>query len=526
MMKINNFVLLLIYNNDYEMKNKFLWMAALALVLNLFCACSDDDEKEIWKELPTTPIKIDGSNATLTVNGETSTTGQVAFKAESESRAMLTLTDVVGGYPNLDIPVEMTPQTGGNSYAFTGSTTVNTAPQVRSVSADPALLTVDVNGTISTDGKVSITLTAYGAGLNLGTYAGATLKLTYSDATLSGKTVHYTVSGSTPVLTLEGIVPGEPNVAIEGVHTDQNGAFEGNATTPKGAVVTYNGRIETANGMTLALNVKLPYESPGTLKLVNAVAHEDDRDRINLTLKTTKEHAYYLNTSSTKISGEYISLFEVAGRLLEMVLKDVTFREDGNVIASYSSLPTGFDIKGWLDGSYTYQPESWLQSPINLANWYLDGENLYIIPNLAMILAQIEKDSNENAVKSMSANKTRAGDDPDLATLLEQWCTTGIRLTFQENPYKEYYEVGKSGRYTVYNKLVADYLIYLNQNDIKPLIPLLRVLVNLYLTDEIVAQIKEQAGSFISDPKAMIEDLLNEMATAEKLEIGLCFNKN
>lgn len=526
MMKINNFVLLLIYNNDYEMKNKFLWMAALALVLNLFCACSDDDEKEIWKELPTTPIKIDGSNATLTVNGETSTTGQVAFKAESESRAMLTLTDVVGGYPNLDIPVEMTPQTGGNSYAFTGSTTVNTAPQVRSVSADPALLTVDVNGTISTDGKVSITLTAYGAGLNLGTYAGATLKLTYSDATLSGKTVHYTVSGSTPVLTLEGIVPGEPNVAIEGVHTDQNGAFEGNATTPKGAVVTYNGRIETANGMTLALNVKLPYESPSTLKLVNAVAHEDDRDRINLTLKTTEEHAYYLNTSSTKISGEYISLFGVAGRLLEMVLKDVTFREDGNVIASYSSLPTGFDIKGWLDGSYTYQPESWLQSPINLANWYLDGENLYIIPNLAMILAQIEKDSNANAVKSMSANKTRAGDDPDLATLLEQWCTTGIRLTFQENPYKEYYEVGKQGRYTVYNKLVADYLIYLNQSDIKPLIPLLRVLINLYLTDEIVAQIKEQAGSFISDPEAIVEDLLNEMETAEKLEIGLCFNKN
>lgn len=510
------------------MKNKFLWMATLALVLNLFSACSDDDEREMWKELPTTPIKIDGSNATMTVNGETSSTGEVAFKAESESRAMLTLTDVVGGYPNLEIPVEMTPQAGGNSYAFTGSTTVNTAPQVRSVSADPALLTVDANGTISTDGKVSIALTAYGAGLNLGTYAGATLKLTYSDATLSGKTVYYTVSGSTPVLTLEGIVPGEPNVSLEGVYTDQNGAFEGNATTPKGTVVTYNGRIETANGMTLALNVKLPYESPGTLKLVNAVADKEDRDTPNKILKVTKEHAYYLNTSSEKISGEYISLFGIAGGLLEMLLKDVTFCEDGNVIASYSpSLPTDLDITGLMTGSYTYQPESWLQSPINLANWYLDGENLYIIPNLEMILAQIEKDSNANAVKSMSASKTRAGDEPDLATLLEQWCTTGIRLTFQENPYKEYYEVGKQGRYTVYNRLVADYLIYLNQNDIKPLIPLLRVLINSYLTDEIVAQIKEQAGSFIPmDPEVAIEDLLNEMETVEKLEIGLCFNKN
>lgn len=482
---------------------KLFTLLALAATMT-FAACSDSDEEAVWKQLPTVPIEIDGSNAVVRVNNETSTVGSVTFKATSEEAATLTLTDVIAGYSPLTMDVVMSPKTNG--YTFSGSTTVNIAPQVRSVSTDPALLTVDASGTISVDGKFSLDLTAYGPGLNLGTYTGATLTLTYSDATLLGKTVYYTVSGSTPVLTLEGIVPGEPNVSLEGVYTDQNGAFEGKATTPKGAVVTYTGRIETANGMTLALNVELPYESPGTLKLVNAVAHEDDR-----------------NTSSENMD---IVLFEVAGRLLEMVLKDVTFCEDGNVIASYSSLPTDFDIKGWLDGSYTYQPESWLQSPINLANWYLDGENLYIIPNLEMILAQIEKDSNANAVKSMSASKTRAGDEPDLATLLEQWCTTGIRLTFQENPYKEYYEVEKSGRYTVYNRLVADYLIYLNQNDIKPLIPLLRVLINLYLTDEIVAQIKEQAGSFISDPEAMVEGLLNEMETAEKLEIGLCFNKN
>ena len=109
---------------------------------------------------------------------------------------------------------------------------------------------------------------------------------TTSDAMLLGKTVYYTVSGFTPVLTLGNIVPEEPNVSIEGVYTDQHGAFEGNATTPKGATVTYNGRIETANGMTLALNVKLPYESPDTLTLVNKVNHSDEVDRKNLTKKT------------------------------------------------------------------------------------------------------------------------------------------------------------------------------------------------------------------------------------------------
>ena len=490
------------------------YLTALLFFVVLFSACSDDDKNEAWKELPTTPITIDGTNVIVTVNNTESATGSVTFKASSEQSATLTLTDVVSGYPSLTMDVIMAPETGG--YTFSGSTTVNTTPQTKAVSADPALLTVDANGTISIDGKLSVTLTAYGPGLNLGTYKNNTLALTYSDATLLDKTVYYTISGSTPILILEGIVPGEPTVSIEGVYTDQNGTFEGSTTTQKGTTVTYNGQIETANGMTLALSVKLQ-ESLGMLTLVNEVAHSDEVDRKKLTRKRTEEHAYFLNTSSEKIS-EAETLIGYLGSLLEIVLRDVTFREDGNVTASYSSLPEDFNIKGWLDGSYTYQPQNWLQSPINLANWYRDGENLYIIPNLEMILKQIKQDA--------VTGKTRAEGTTDLTVLLQQWFTTGIRMTFKENPYKEEYEVGKEGRYTVFNKLVADYLVYLDQNDIKPLIPLLETVINLYLTDDIITQIKEQSGGLISDPEAMITELLNEMAKAETLEIGLCFNKN
>lgn len=101
------------------MNLKKLPFAALLLFCGLFSACSDDEDEK-WQKLPTTPIEIDGSNATMTVNGVTSTTGQVTFKAESESRATLTLTDAVGGYPNLEIPVEMTLAADGSSYTFTG----------------------------------------------------------------------------------------------------------------------------------------------------------------------------------------------------------------------------------------------------------------------------------------------------------------------------------------------------------------------------------------------------------------------
>ena len=77
------------------MKLKIYYLAALLLFVSLFSACSDD-ENEGWEELRLR--LIDGSNATMTVNGETSTTGQVTFNAESESRATLTLTDVVAGF--------------------------------------------------------------------------------------------------------------------------------------------------------------------------------------------------------------------------------------------------------------------------------------------------------------------------------------------------------------------------------------------------------------------------------------------
>lgn len=501
------------------MKRKFLWMA-LALVIGVFSACSDDNENEVWKELPTTPITIDGTNAIVTINNVESTAGSVTFKANNEESATLTLSDVIPGYPSLTMDVTMSPEADG--YAFSGSTTVNTAPQVRSVSADPALLNVDINGTISTEGKISITLTAYGAGLYLGTYKDNTLTLTYSDSTLLGKTVYYTLSGSTPVLTLENIVPGEPNVSIEGVYTDQDGNFEGNITTLNKAIVTYNGQIETTNGMTLALNVKLPYESPGMLTLVKKVTHDTETDRVNMIKKNTEEQPEYLNGNET-IKNDFLAITGKAGRLLEIVLKDVTFHEDGNVTASYSPFPTDFDIKNYLlDETQTYQPQNWLQSPINLANWYRDGENLYIVPNLEMILRQIEQDA--------ATGKTRAGNrqienTTDLTALLQKWLTTGIRLTFKENPNKEYYEVRKTTRWTLYNRLLADYLIYLNQDDIKPLIPLLETLIDLYLTDDIIAQIKEEYNVTIN-PKEMLTNLKNGINNGETFEIGLCFNKN
>lgn len=394
------------------MKQKFL--AILLLSASLFSACSDD-EKEGWEKLPTTPIEIDGSNATMTVNGETSTTGQVTFNAESESKAILTLTDVVGGYPSLQIPVEMTFGTDGNSYTFTGSTTVNTAPQVRSVSADPALLTVDARGTISTDGKLSLDLTAYGPGLNLGTYSGATLTLTYSDVNMMGAAVYYTLSGTTPTLTLTNIVPGEPSVSIESVYTDQNGSFSGTTTTSGGAKVKYDGTVNAANGMTLALNVTMSdLELAGTY----GWAEIENEGSYNGQQGMPSGSGFYIDIvdDNGSTGGDNSSLGFIVrpllGGILPQALSEVTFAADGNILADYSSASVAIPMADMYDLGDSNQQMMWLyagimsggfkqeklntmlsgrtyqSSPANLAHWFIKDGQLNVKLNVAAIVSQ------------------------------------------------------------------------------------------------------------------------------------------
>lgn len=398
-----------------NMKLKHYHLAALLLLASLFSACSDD-ENEDWQKLPTTPIEIDGSNATATVNGETSTTGKVTFNAESESRATLALTDLVAGYPNLQIPVEMTPTTDGSSYTFTGSTTVNTAPQVRAISADPALLTVDASGTISVNGKFSLDLTAYGPGLNFGTYTGATLKLAYSEVNMMGATVYYTLSGTTPVITLANIVPGEPNATIENVYTDQNGAFSGTATTSGGVTVEYDGTVNAANGMTLALNVTMPdalglVGTYGWAEIENMGSYEGQQGM-------PSGSGFYMDIvdENGSVGGDNSSLgFMVRpllGGILPQVLSSVMFAADGNIRADYSSASVAipmadvYDLKdpnqqmmwlyaGIMSGGFTQEKlntmldgRAYQSSPANLAHWFIKDRQLNVKLNVAAIVSQ------------------------------------------------------------------------------------------------------------------------------------------
>lgn len=402
------------------MRKIFYHFAALLVSASLMCACSDD-ENESWRSLPTTPIEVDGTNATMTVNGENSTTGQVTFKTESDTRATLTLTNVIGGYPDLQLPVDMTLANDGNSFTFTGSTTVNTAPKVRSVAAEPALLTVDASGTISLDGKLSIDLTAYGPGLNLGTYTGTTLVLTYGEAPLMGGTVYYTLSGTTPVLTLANIIPGEQTVSIESVYTGEGGAFSGSATTQGGATVEYDGTVSVASGMTLTLNVTMP-DALGLAGTYGWAPIENNGDYQGMPGMPSAS-GFYIDVvdDNGTVGGDNSSLGYIVrpllGGILPQALGSVTLSADGNIRADYSSasvaipLADEFDLSdptqqmnwmyaGIMMGGFTQEKldamlsgRSYQSSPANLAYWFVRDGQLYVKLNIAAVISQAMADS-------------------------------------------------------------------------------------------------------------------------------------
>lgn len=529
------------------MKKLFTFLALAATLA--FAGCSDDDESEAWEKLPSAPISIDGTNATVIVNDQTSTSGSVTFKADSEQSATLTLTDVVAGYPSLTMDVSMTPGAGG--YVFSGSTTVNTAPQVRSVSAEPALLHVDISGNITLDGKLHAILTAYGPGLNLGTYTGNTLAMTYGGAAMIGKTVYYTVSGTIPVLTLADVVPGEPNVAIEGIYTDESGAFEGSTTTEAGTAVSVSGKVETANGMTIAISVTMPDRlgivgTYGFAEITNET--EDDvweEDRPNgFGDKFPTTSACYLRIEdSDDWTHGYAYLFRpLLGVILPQALENVTFSADGNILANYSDgtiqVPQPEDpsmfMEYYMYGMITQNMlddylagRNYTESPKNLAFWFEKDGKLMVKLNVTAIVSQALSDkgmegldgldiiieqilnSSASEVKALLASDAITALLGDKASLL-----TGVLNSISDEEFATLLDYVKNGFPLNIKQENGHTYVYIGKE-------IMDVVVRIFSEKELLGALETMLPAEYQQASFLIEAFLSAYADMTEFEIGL-----
>lgn len=478
------------------MKKNLFYLFALVCSMSLFTACSDDDDEGTWKEIPQTEISVSEGNAVLLINGEASTTGSVQMTVKNESEATLAMKNVIPGYSDLQVDVDLEKQ-ADNSYKFAGVTKVNTAPSTRVASSEPAILTVEIDGTIFLDGKVNINITASGAGLFIGTYTDAQLALKYSDADLVGKTVYYTIANSVPVLTLVNVIPGETTTAISGVYPDKNGAFSGEVTTATGATVAYSGSLTAASGMALNIGATLSTSAQDGLVATWPLSHElVDEDYAALEHSTV--HIVWKVNESSQISLAtlcYVLPAFVSAPLAE-VLQNITLTADGNLTASYYNgiQPYYYDGESqkWVkcepmefsgmqlpaEGTWLMAvamnmspinpyERVWLSSPKNLIHWYAKDGYIHLVPNIAQILKQLAADQSvnketletinavmailptldtmddetlegmaQNAIKSLLPGVDVTGLDAKLIRQVLGWLTDGIPLKYKaENGY-------------------------------------------------------------------------------------------
>lgn len=281
----------------------------------------------------------------------------------------------------------------------------------------------------------------------------ANLALTYSGHELIGKSVNFETNDSrTAQLTLQCILPHEAETRLTGISLTPDGqggyTFSGDATgSQTETTFSYNGTVQKGK---LALDIKNP-QIPA-----NPLVQAKDLDFV-------KAGVVLRIAIGDMDLGELIE--GKVNEFLKAVLKDISFHTDGNITASYSGM----------------QESDWKSSPVNLVSFYMtDGNTLYVAPNVDMIIRQIR----------LNQAVTRADDNlitvlPKVYALLNQWSTTGLKLSYAENS------------------------ITLNKEELDPVFALLKVLPDA-IRDISIGEIPglgESTIGTLADLSSLISDL-------------------
>lgn len=339
-----------------------------------------------------------------------------------------------------------------------------------------------------------------------------TLTLTYSGREFIGKDVTFKqVNGNTANITLHGILPGETATVLENIpiSADGNGySFSGSSTGNNGTAFSYQGKVETGK-MTLALtDVKVASNQlTSNAKwhpVQTAVTTETDPIKGEY---TCYHYAFHLVTDNLILGQAAPQLEAILGNLITWFINEVTFNPDGNITARYATMPEGKAIGDLINIPPDRKDSEWLSSPINLASYYVkDDSELYIIPNIDMILYQIEQ------------NKTKADGGLDAAVIaavyqqLNKWSTTGIRMNIRKNSEAPYNNMGKLIAYK------GDIFLFLDKEEVAAFLPLLSLVKDL-LPEDIL---NGPMGSMIGP---LLDMLASSLQQAKTLEIGMMLTK-
>lgn len=341
---------------------------------------------------------------------------------------------------------------------------------------------------------------------------GNTLNLTYSGREFIGKDVSFKLTGNNAAtITLHYVLPGEAATLLENVAVTSGSnsySFSGTGTGNNGITFAYKGNVEKGK-MTLDLtDVKIASNqltSNGTWYPVQG-GESTETDPV-LGEYTLKRYAFHMVTDNALL-GQVVPILEpIAGNLICWFINEVSFNPDGNITARYATMPEGKAIGDLINTPPNRKESEWLTSPINLASYYVkDDSELYIVPNIDMILYQIQQ------------NKTKADGGLDASVIaaiyqqLNKWSTTGIRMNIRKNSEVPYSSTGGQIAYK------GDIFLYLDKDEIAAFLPLLPLIKDL-LPEEIIGG---PMGPIIT---SLLEMLSSSLQQTETLELGMMLSK-
>lgn len=322
------------------------------------------------------------------------------------------------------------------------------------------------------------------------TFSGDKLVLTYGGSAMQGKQIKFhTYDGEKASIEMSGVldlaalfpsenlpeigllapgvVPGEIITQLDNVPLTLGAdgstySFSGTDTS-NGRELTYSGQV-SADQMTMDIQVKMPDDNlTGTWNLASGQS---------LTMVWDSDATIDLGGNAISTS----MVASMAGPLLSQLIADkvqtFSFHEDGNIVLSYKKR-----------GS-----DTWQDSPLNMAQYYLKDGKLYVQLNASEIISTI--------------TRTRAG-------ILDMVGMLGDLVSYLSEGIPLKYEQAGDGSVT----------LTLATEDAKALLKLLTI---DFVSDKIVSALPENAQSIVQPVLEKLPDLLDATTT---LEIGLKVEK-
>ena len=321
-------------------------------------------------------------------------------------------------------------------------------------------------------------------GIYSGTSTDNLLDLKYSNSVLMGKTVEFTsADGVKGTVKLQGVVPGEKETVFSDIAlTPDKSAYTFKAENKSDArTVTLEGAIAKGK-LTLSVDVKFPKnELMGKWDLSSVamkwVPNNYPLSKVNITVLGRPVEV----TITTGLIATMAP--NMLGKELKNYLQNVTFQEDGNIVATYNAATVTDENS---------KPEAnWQSSALNLAHYCVKEGVCYVYFNVAMIMSQVEKDNvgRSNAV------------DPSMV-ILTQLLNEGVPVHFE---------------FTEGNDTKKDALkVYVDEVLLKKLAPLIPLVSGLIPDDATF----EYMGASVPI-KPILESLPGALEATTEMQVGL-----